>query len=35
MTTAYQPALASIGRQVVFIEGSGGNTPAFYKNGET
>lgn len=34
-TTGYQPALASIGRQVVFIEGRGGNTPAFYKMDET
>jgi hypothetical protein len=35
MTTGYQPALASIGRQVVFIEGRGGNTPAAYKMSET
>lgn len=35
MTTGYQPALASIGRQVVFIEGRGGNTPAAYKMDET
>jgi hypothetical protein len=35
MTTGYQPALASIGRQVVFIEGRGGNTPAGYKMDET
>ena len=34
-TTGYQPALASIGRQVVFIEGRGGNTPAAYKMNET
>lgn len=34
MTTGYQPALASIGRQVVFIEGRGGNTPAAYKMDE-
>ena len=34
-TTGYQPALASIGRQVVFIEGRGGNTPAAYKMDET
>jgi hypothetical protein len=34
-TTGYQPALASIGRQVVFIEGRGGNTPATYKMNET
>ena len=35
MTTGYQPALAFIGRQVVFIEGRGGNTPAGYKMDET
>lgn len=35
MTTGYQPALASIGRQVVFIEGRGGNTPAGYRMNET
>jgi hypothetical protein len=34
-TTGYQPALAFIGRQVVFIEGRGGNTPAAYKMDET
>ena len=34
-TIGYQPALASIGRQVVFIEGRGGNTPATYKMNET
>ena len=31
----YQPAVASIGRQIVFIEGRGGNTPAAYKMNET
>lgn len=35
MTTGYQPALATIGRQVVFIEGRGGNTPAAYRMDET
>lgn len=35
MTTGYQPAMASIGRQIVFIEGRGGNTPAAYKMSET
>jgi len=35
MTTGYQPAIASIGRQIVFIEGRGGNTPAAYKMNET
>lgn len=35
MTTGYQPAIASIGRQIVFIEGRGGNTPAAYKMDET
>ena len=35
MTTGYQPAIAAIGRQVVFIEGRGGNTPAAYKMDET
>src|ERR1035438_3303598 len=35
MTTGYQPAFASIGRQIVFIEGRGGNTPAGYKMDET
>ncbi len=35
MTTGYQPAIASIGRQIVFIEGRGGNTPATYKMNET
>ena len=35
MTTGYQPGVASIGRQVVFIEGRGGNTPAAYKMDET
>lgn len=35
MTTGYQPGVASIGRQVVFIEGRGGNTPAGYKMDET
>ena len=34
-TTGYQPALAFIGRQAVFIEGRGGNTPAGYKMDET
>ncbi len=28
MTTGYQPAIASIGRQIVYAEGRGGNTPA-------
>ncbi len=35
MTTGYQPAIAAIGRQIVFIEGRGGNTPAAYKMDET
>jgi predicted 3-demethylubiquinone-9 3-methyltransferase (glyoxalase superfamily) len=35
MTTGYQPGLAAIGRQIVFIEGRGGNTPAAYKMDET
>lgn len=35
MTTGYQPGVASIGRQIVFIEGRGGNTPASYKMDET
>jgi len=35
MNTGYQPAIACIGRQVVFIEGRGGNTPASYKMDET
>lgn len=35
MTTGYQPGIASIGRQVVFIQGRGGNTPAAYKMDET
>lgn len=35
MTTGYQPGVASIGRQLVFIEGRGGNTPASYKMDET
>ena len=35
MTTGYQPGIAAIGRQVVFIEGRGGNTPAAYKMDET
>lgn len=35
MTTGYQPAIASIGRQIVFIEGRGGNTPAAYRMNET
>ncbi len=35
MTTGYQPAFAFIGRQVVFIEGRGGNTPAAYRMDET
>lgn len=35
MTTGYQPACAFIGRQVVFIEGRGGNTPAAYRMDET
>ena len=34
-TTGYQPGVASIGRQIVFIEGRGGNTPAAYKMDET
>lgn len=33
-TTGYQPGVASIGRQIVFIEGRGGNTPAAYKMDE-
>ncbi|MEJ7684524.1 MAG: IS1380 family transposase [Segetibacter sp.] len=35
MTTGYQPGIAAIGRQIVFIEGRGGNTPASYKMDET
>lgn len=35
MTKGYQPGVASIGRQIVFIEGRGGNTPAAYKMDET
>ena len=35
MTTGYQPAFAFIGRQAVFIEGRGGNTPAAYRMDET
>jgi|SRR5882672_177487 len=35
MTTGYQPAFAFIGRQTVFIEGRGGNTPAAYRMDET
>lgn len=35
MNTGYQPGVASIGRQIVFIEGRGGNTPASYKMDET
>ena len=35
MTTGYQPGIAAIGRQVVFMEGRGGNTPAAYKMGDT
>ena len=35
MTTGYQPALAAIGRQIIFIEGRGGNTPAAYKMDDT
>jgi len=35
MTTGYQPGIAAIGRQIVFIEGRGGNTPASYKMNET
>lgn len=35
MTTGYQPGIAAIGRQIVFIEGRGGNTPAAYKMDET
>src|SRR6266496_3077966 len=35
MTTGYQPAFAFIGRQAVFIEGRGGNTPAAYRIDET
>lgn len=34
MTTGYQPGIASIGTQVVFIEGRGGNTPSAYKMDE-
>ncbi len=30
MNTGYQPGVGSIGRQIVFIEGRGGNTPASY-----
>lgn len=35
MTTGYQPGIAAMGRQIVFIEGRGGNTPAAYKMDET
>jgi hypothetical protein len=35
MSTGYQPAIAAMGRQIVFIEGRGGNTPASYKMDET
>lgn len=35
MTTGYQPGVASIGRQIVFIEGRGGNTPAAYQMDKT
>ncbi len=35
MTTGYQPGIAAIGRQIVFIEGRGGNTPAAYHMDET
>ena len=35
MNTGYQPGVGSIGRQIVFIEGRGGNTPASYKMNET
>jgi len=35
MTTGYQPGIAAIGRQIVFIEGRGGNTPAAYKMDQT
>ena len=35
MTTGYQPAIAAVGRQIVFIEGRGGNTPAAYRMDET
>jgi hypothetical protein len=35
MTKGYQPGMAAIGKQVVFIEGHGGNTPASYKMSDT
>lgn len=35
MNTGYQPGVAAIGKQIVFIEGRGGNTPASYNMGAT
>jgi peroxiredoxin len=35
MTTGYQPAMAAIGKNVVFVEGRNGNTPACYKMART
>jgi hypothetical protein len=35
MTTGYQPGIAAVGKQVIFVEGRNGNTPAAYKMKET
>ena len=35
MTAGYQPGIAAMGREIVFIEGRGGNTPAACKMDET
>jgi hypothetical protein len=35
MITGYQPAIAAIGKQIVFVEGRNGNTPAAYQMKET
>lgn len=35
MNTGYQPGIAAIGKQIVYIEGRGGNTPASYNMGAT
>jgi len=35
MTTGYQPGIAAIGRQIVFLEGRRGNIPAAYNMDET
>src|SRR5439155_958191 len=34
-STGYQPAIAFIGKQAVFVEGRNGNTPAAYKMADT